>query len=109
MAKMNCYVIENLLTGSHTGIYLYRSDAYASRVLADVARRVNPELDLSELRLKRIGSFDDESLTFETGSKSSPSISCSSEVISWNIRGRVENASSPVDVSDAETDMSSMN
>lgn len=108
MAKMNCYVIENLLTGSHTGIYLYRSDAYASRVLSDVARRVNPELDLSELRLKRIGSFDDEKLTFETSDGVAP-ISFGSEVISWNVRGRVENASSPVDVSDAEADMSSMN
>lgn len=108
MAKMNCYVIENLLTGSHTGIYLYRSDAYASRVLSDVARRVNPELDLSELRLKRIGSFDDEKLTFETSDGSAP-ISFGSDVISWNVRGRIENASSPLDVSDAENDISSMN
>lgn len=100
MAKMNCYVIENLLSGSHTGIYLYRADAYASRVLADVANRVNPELDLSELRLKRIGTFDDESLDFESDKP---------VVISWNCRGRIENESAPVSVSDAERDINSMN
>ena len=107
MAKINCYVIENLLTGSHTGIYLYRSDAYASRVLADVARRVNPELDLSELRLKRIGTFDDETLTII--SNENVTLGCPSEVISWNCRGRIENVSNPVSVTEAESDMSSMN
>lgn len=100
MAKMNCYVIENLLTGSHTGIYLYRADAYASRVLSDVAKRVNPELDLSELRLKRIGTFDDESLDYASDKPI---------VISWNCRGRVENVSTPVDVSKIETDMDNIN
>lgn len=107
MAKMNCYVIENLLTGSHTGIYLYRSDAYASRVLADVAKRVNPELDLSELRLKRIGTFDDESLAFE--SVQNGTFNSIAQVVSWNCRGRIENESAPVSVSDAERDMNTMN
>ena len=100
MAKMNCYVIENLLTGSHTGIYLYRADAYASRVLSDVARRVNPELDLSELRLKRIGTFDDESLDYASDKP---------VVISWNCRGRIENLSDEVPVSDVEHNMNTMN
>lgn len=100
MAKMNCYVIENLLTGSHTGIYLYRSDAYASRVLSDVAKRVNPELDLSELRLKRIGTFDDESLYIETDMPT---------VISWNCRGRIENLSEEVPVTDIERNINTMN
>ncbi len=100
MAKMNCYVIENLLTGSHTGIYLYRSDAYASRVLSDVAKRVNPELDLSELRLKRIGTFDDESLEFESEK---------SVVISWNCRGRIENLSNDVPATAVEHDINTMN
>ena len=107
MAKMNCYVVENLLTGSHTGIYLYRSDAYASRVLADVARRVNPELELSELRLKRIGTFDDETLTII--SNENVTLGCPAEVISWNCRGRLENASSPVPVTEAESDMETIN
>lgn len=107
MAKMNCYVIENLLTGSHTGIYLYRSDAYAARVLADVAKRVNPELDLSELRLKRIGTFDDESLAFE--SVQNGTFNSIAQVVSWNCRGRIENESAPVSVSDAERDMNTMN
>ena len=107
MAKMNCYVIENLLTGSHTGIYLYRSDAYAARVLADVARRVNPELDISELRLKRIGSFDDESLTMEFND--GVDIHTGAQLVSWDCRGRIENESKPVSVSDAERDMNSMN
>ena len=100
MAKMNCYVIENLLTGSHTGIYLYRADAYASRVLSDVAKRVNPELDLSELRLKRIGTFDDESLDYE---------SVNPVVISWNCRGRIENLSDEVPVNEVERNINSMN
>ena len=100
MAKMNCYVIENLLSGSHTGIYLYRADAYASRVLADVAKRVNPELDLSELRLKRIGTFDDESLVFESDTPA---------IISWNCRGRIENLSDEVSVTDVEHNMNTMN
>lgn len=100
MAKMNCYVIENLLTGSHTGIYLYRADAYASRVLSDVAKRVNPELDLSELRLKCIGTFDDESLDFESDKPT---------VISWNCRGRIENLSENVPVTEVENNMNSMN
>ncbi len=107
MAKMNCYVIENLLTGSHTGIYLYRSDAYASRVLSDVAKRVNPELDLSELRLKRIGTFDDESLAFE--SVQNGTYNSIAEVVSWNCRGRIENVSTPVSSEDAERDFSVMN
>lgn len=107
MAKMNCYVIENLLTGSHTGIYLYRSDAYASRVLSDVAKRVNPELDLSELRLKRIGTFDDETLAFESINKGT--YGSMSEVISWNCRGRVENVSDEVPVAEAERHMNSIN
>lgn len=107
MAKMNCYVIENLLTGSHTGIYLYRSDAYAARVLSDVAKRVNPELDLSELRLKRIGTFDDESLAFE--SVQNGTFNSIAQVVSWNCRGRIENESAPVSVSDAERDMNTMN
>lgn len=100
MAKMNCYVIENLLTGSHTGIYLYRSDAYASRVLADVAKRVNPELDLSELRLKRIGNFDDESIVFESDNP---------VVVSWNCRGRIENPSNELPVNEVEHNINSMN
>lgn len=100
MAKMNCYVIENLLTGSHTGIYLYRADAYASRVLADVAKRVNPELDLSELRLKRIGNFDDETLHYESEIP---------VVISWNCRGRIESLSDEVPVTDIEHNMNTMN
>lgn len=100
MAKMNCYVIENLLTGSHTGIYLYRSDAYASRVLSDVAKRVNPELDLSELRLKRIGTFDDESLDFA---------SVNPVVISWNCRGRIENLSDELPITEVEHNINSMN
>lgn len=100
MAKMNCYVIENLLTGSHTGIYLYRSDAYASRVLSDVAKRVNPELDLSELRLKRIGTFDDESLDYASEKP---------VVVSWNCRGRIENLSDEVPVHEVEQNINSMN
>lgn len=100
MAKTNCYVIENLLTGSHTGIYLYRADAYASRVLSDVSKRVNPELDLSELRLKRIGTFDDESLEFASDKP---------VVISWNCRGRIENLSEEVPVTEVVHNMSSMN
>lgn len=100
MTKMNCYVIENLLTGSHTGIYLYRSDAYASRVLSDVAKRVNPELDLSELRLKRIGTFDDESLDYASEKP---------VVVSWNCRGRIENLSDEVPVHEVEQNINSMN
>lgn len=100
MAKMYCYAIENLLTGSHTGIYLYRSDAYASRVLSDVAKRVNPELELSELRLKRIGNFDDETLNYESDNPI---------VISWNCRGRIENLSDDVPVTELENNMNTMN
>lgn len=98
--KVGVYAIENVLSGSHSGLYLYRSDLVAARNLYSLAIRTNPDFDISELRLKKVGIFDDETCEYEC---------INPVIIGWNPRGRVEPRSEPVPVEKAEADFESMN
>lgn len=97
--RTGVYAIENVLSGSHTGLYLYRSDLVAARNLYTLAVRVNPDFDITELRLKKVGYFDDETCDYEC---------IKPEIIGWNPRGRVESRSEPVPVEKAESDFDDM-
>lgn len=97
--KLNIYCIENVLTSSSSGLYLFRTDAMASRALINMARQLNQDLDLSELRLYCIGSFDDETKDII---KSVP------KLVSWNVRNNIEVQSENKSIEDIEKDMNSM-
>lgn len=64
--KMNKYVVRNELSGICEGIYLFRTDALASRkVTADVnsVPRNQRTFELKDLSILCIGEFDTESLS----------------------------------------------
>lgn len=76
---LNKYVVKNTLSGLTDGIYLYKTDAFASKKISgDFA---SLKFDLSDYVLYCIGTYDSETM-IET---------CSEPVlVPWNVRGLVE-------------------
>lgn len=77
--NLNKYVVKNTLSGLTDGIYLYKTDAFASKKIS--ADFISLKFDLSDYSLYCIGTYDTETMS-ET---------CTDPVlVPWNVRGLVE-------------------
>lgn len=83
--KANVYCIKNELTGGYEGLFLFRNEAVASRMLGQQAQRNN--MDLNDIQLFEIGEFDMDTGVLIAGNK----VPCS-----LLVNGPIEDEMSPV-------------
>lgn len=65
--KANVYCVKNELTGGYEGLFLFRNQSVAARMIGQQAQRSN--MDLNDIQLYEIGEFDMDTGSLTAGSK----------------------------------------